>query len=355
MISPLWDAREKNYYYEVLIVAHPIFSFLSSNCHHLQESTMTDQTQTAILDANPLENVWNLPIHRIDFNQLQFPNTYHGILGQGSYGAVYAAYIRDENHQLCSVAVKVMKCTPQTQAEGIIDSVIREIQKLHKLNSDGGHPNIIRLYAYFTPSHLLPPGAGPLVPPGANDVIGFVMERAQYGSLLNVLNNHKSLVTWRNCISWLRQVASGLAYMHAWNEKHKDVKPENILVMEDLSIRLSDFGLTMNHGRSKSAPKSGTIQYMAPEVIRGEASDFASDMYSFGITAGCLLTVMNPPERTIRNEQRFIDWLNISIFANVPDFNKVLQMITSCVRDLPSQRPNADQVAGFLQEIEQQS
>ena len=91
----------------------------------------------------------------------------------------------------------------------------------------------------------------------------------------------------------LRQTLAALEHAHAKGIVHRDLKPENILITTDGVVKLTDLGLARAFADAKNTRAgavTGTVQYLAPEQIRGEPADPRSDLYSLGIVAYELLT-----------------------------------------------------------------
>ncbi|KAI0078097.1 kinase-like protein [Panus rudis PR-1116 ss-1] len=97
---------------------------------------------------------------------------------------------------------------------------------------------------------------------------------------------------------WLLEVAKGLAYLHQEQVIHGDLRGANILIDEDLHVRLSDFGLASladaNPSSGFSSCTGGSPRWSAPEVLRGGPSTFESDVYAFGIFCIELYTMTHP-------------------------------------------------------------
>ncbi|MGY1712216.1 protein kinase [Geodermatophilus sp. SYSU D00758] len=86
----------------------------------------------------------------------------------------------------------------------------------------------------------------------------------------------------------LRQAAAGLAAAHAAGIVHRDVKPANVLLRTDGTVKLTDFGIARSAASlpvTRTGQVMGTAQYLAPELLRGAAATPASDVYSFGAVA----------------------------------------------------------------------
>jgi serine/threonine protein kinase len=93
-------------------------------------------------------------------------------------------------------------------------------------------------------------------------------------------------------VEWLAQAAAGLAAVHAAGFIHHDVNPRNLLLSREHQVKLIDFGLAVPNTPAFRGPgnRTGTLQYMAPELIRREPIDERIDIFSFGVLAFELLT-----------------------------------------------------------------
>jgi len=93
-------------------------------------------------------------------------------------------------------------------------------------------------------------------------------------------------------VEWLAQAAEGLAAVHEAGFIHHDINPRNFLINRDHRVKLIDFGLAVPNTASFRGPgnRTGTLQYMAPELIRREPIDERIDIFGFGVLAFELLT-----------------------------------------------------------------
>ncbi len=294
-------------------------------------------------------DLWDTRIKRIDFGEiLQCRNNAY-LIGKGSVAEVYRIKVGDRQYAMKIIPVSYE--TPQ-----MVETLVREIKKLHSLQ----HPNIIPVEAYFFPSEE-----------DMNNFtvvdkrcMGFFMEYAHYGSLANVLQAAKNgsldfNISWFLVMEWLKQISSALAFMHSQNEKHKDVKPANILLFKNYNIKLCDFGLARNGERSLSVEKGlGTCSYMALEIARGEDSQCASDIYSYGITA-CELIAGGAPKKEFKGRTDKLDrlklWMKDSRFQEEHGFDRFMVTLLQCLDDDWKQRPKAEDIGNIISAIQYES
>jgi eukaryotic-like serine/threonine-protein kinase len=138
------------------------------------------------------------------------------------------------------------------------------------------HPNIVAVYDWGS----------------VDGVYYMVMEYVRGPSVRHLLNERGRLEP-AQAVEILRQSLLALGHAHHEGFVHRDMKPENLLVTRDGVVKVADFGLARAYadGRvTQVGAVTGTVQYLAPEQIRGEPADPRSDLYSLGIVAYELLT-----------------------------------------------------------------
>ena len=138
------------------------------------------------------------------------------------------------------------------------------------------HPNIVAVYDW-----------------GAVDGVYYMVMEYVRGPSVRHLLNEQGRMEPAQAAEILRQTLLALGHAHREGFVHRDMKPENLLVTKEGVVKVADFGLARAYadGRvTQAGAVTGTVQYLAPEQIRGEPADPRSDLYSLGIVAYELLT-----------------------------------------------------------------
>jgi serine/threonine protein kinase len=182
-------------------------------------------------------------------------------LGEGGKGIVYKARDTVLNRV---VAIKVLKSV--VQGEEAYSRFMREAQVTAKLN----HPNIVSIHDI-----------------GREDekqffVIEFV-DGMSVRSLMETYPEGKCDI--QTVLRVGVDVCSALQYAHSQGVLHRDIKPENILITQEGTAKLMDFGLAKMLSQPRITEEGiivGTVAYVAPEIVLGKGADARSDLYSFG-------------------------------------------------------------------------
>jgi len=181
-------------------------------------------------------------------------------IGQGGFGTVYVG----EHITLKTPAA--IKILPSELSREEVDKFLAQV----RIASTFNHPHIIRILAF-----------------GEENATPFlVMDYAPNGSLRE-LHPRGTQLPLTTIVSYVKQSADALQYIHDQNMIHRDIKPHNMLLGPNHEILLSDFGIAVSseskgYRRQKVQEFEGTILYAAPEQIRGR-SRFASDQYALGV------------------------------------------------------------------------
>ena len=125
-----------------------------------------------------------------------------------------------------------------------------------------------------------------------------VMELIDGMGLNYLIETHSSQLEGHR-ISYLVQIADALEYLHSQGYLHRDICPRNIMVTKDHTVKLIDFGLAIPNTPEFRKPgnRTGTPNYLAPEVIRRSTTDHRVDMFALGVTAYELFTATLPWEK----------------------------------------------------------
>lgn len=193
---------------------------------------------------------------------LPTPYEYEGVLGRGGMGVVYLAKDTNLNRQ---VAIKFLSATGQ-EAASLAKRFQREANQLAALR----HPNIVGFYdaGYFQKQNYI------------------VMEYVDGGSLRGLLQKQDGPLTLQQSLELFAAVADGLEYIHQQNLVHRDLKPDNILLDENRSPKIGDFGLALKLEDQSRITQSGmilgTYSYLSPEQILSRDVGPAADLYALG-------------------------------------------------------------------------
>jgi serine/threonine protein kinase len=189
------------------------------------------------------------------------------ILGVGGMGKVYKV------RNVISDRVEAMKILlPDLSSnQSLADRFLREIRLLATLN----HPNIASLRTALNHD---------------NQLI-MVMEYVDGETLANRLA--RAPLSTAEAVNYADQVLSALSYAHKQNIIHRDIKPANMMLTPQGVVKLMDFGIARSAtdgSLTTTGTTLGSLNYMPPEQVRGEAADARSDIYSFGVSMYEMLT-----------------------------------------------------------------
>lgn len=163
------------------------------------------------------------------------------------------------------IAVKVLK-------EEFLDNeeLVRRFKNESKAISILDHPNIVKVYDVSVTDKMQ----------------YIVMEYVDGITLKEYLKQRGGKLTWKEVVHFATQVLSALQHAHSKGIIHRDVKPQNIMLLADGSIKMMDFGiarLSRAQSQTVSDKAIGSVHYISPEQAKGDKTDARTDLYSVGI------------------------------------------------------------------------
>ena len=192
-------------------------------------------------------------------------------IGEGGMALVYKALDHRLNRY---VAVKIMR---DEMAED--DELRRRFTTEAHAVAMLSNPNIVAVYDV---SH--------------SDVLEYIVMEYVDGVTLKYYMERKGAISWREVLHFSRQIARALAHAHERGIIHRDIKPKNIMLLRDGTVKVADFGIAAleNEIHENNGEAIGSVHYIAPEQARGESPDARSDLYSLGVVMYEMLTGRKP-------------------------------------------------------------
>ena len=188
-------------------------------------------------------------------------------IGKGGMAVVYKAKCHRLNRL---VAVKILKSDLAQDAD-FRRRFNAESQAVALLS----HPNIVSVYDVSK----------------GGDIEYIVMELID-GITLKQYMERRGLLNWRESLHFITQIMRALSHAHSRGIVHRDIKPQNIMVLRDGSVRVTDFGIACleNSAQTLTQEALGSVHYISPEQARGDRTDARSDIYSSGVVLYEMLT-----------------------------------------------------------------
>lgn len=193
------------------------------------------------------------------------------VIGTGGMAVVYKAMCHRLNRY---VAVKILR-DELANDEEFRKRFQTEAQAVAMLS----HPNIVSVYDV---SH-------------SDGVEYIVMELIEGVTLMQYMKK-KGALGWKEALHFAVQISKALEHAHEKGIVHRDIKPQNIMILKDGTIKVADFGIAALESaqEKKSDQTVGSVHYIAPEQARGEQPDPRSDIYSLGVVMYEMLTGKMP-------------------------------------------------------------
>lgn len=198
----------------------------------------------------------------------------HELIGVGGMALVYRAYDEIDDR---TVAIKILK----DEFLGNED-FIRRFKNESKAIAVLSHPNIVKVYDV-----------------SFGDRIQYIVMEYIDGITLREYLDQQKEIKWKEAIHFTVQILRALQHAHEKGIIHRDIKPQNIMLLQDGTIKVTDFGIarfSRNETRTMTDKAIGSVHYIAPEQARGDLTDEKADIYSVGVMLYEMITGQLPFE-----------------------------------------------------------
>ncbi len=183
------------------------------------------------------------------------------IIGVGGMANVYKAYDSIDDR---SVAVKILRDEHMQN-----DELLRRFRNESKAIAVLSHPNIVKVYDV-----------------SFNEDIQYIVMEHIDGITLKEYIEQQKVLRWKEAVHFTVQILRALQHAHDKGIVHRDIKPQNVMLLADGTIKVADFGIAKFARSSQQTITDkaiGSVHYISPEQAKGEATDEKSDIYSLGI------------------------------------------------------------------------
>ena len=193
------------------------------------------------------------------------------IIGVGGMSVVYKAY---DNVDDRIVAVKILKDEFLQN-----DDFVRRFKNESKAIAVMSHPNIVKVYDV-----------------SFGEKLQYIVMEYVDGITLKEYIQKQGAITWNDALYFTTQILRALQHAHDKGIVHRDIKPQNIMLLADGHIKVTDFGIArFSRSETKTLTENaiGSVHYISPEQAKGEFTDERADIYSLGVVlyemlAGCV-------------------------------------------------------------------
>ena len=190
------------------------------------------------------------------------------LIGSGGMANVYKAVMLGHNGPVPAGTVVAVKVLRQEYMHD--PDLVRRFKNESKAISLLNHPNIVKVYDV-----------------SVNDDLQYiVMEYVDGMTLREYLNQRGGRLTNRETVHFISQILKALEHAHANGVVHRDIKPQNIMLLDNGQLRMMDFGIariSRAENQLLSGKAMGSVHYISPEQAKGDETDCTSDIYSVGV------------------------------------------------------------------------
>ncbi|XP_029951469.1 tyrosine-protein kinase JAK2-like isoform X2 [Salarias fasciatus] len=250
-------------------------------------------------------------------------------LDRGGFGTVYKARHKDWQF---SVAIKLLSKDSLSMC-----TALREAGYMDKASCEF----VLRVYGFYEGT---PPIEGVSRP-----YQGIVMELMEMDSVLKLLEKLAESPQRPLAFRIVHEVALGMNFLHSKNIVHQDLKPSNVLLTDDLRVKLADFGLSRvstsdAKNNEKTAETGGTLEYMPPEAFDPKYKPVrAFDRYSYGILLWSIFNGKEPykgrPSVLVKHWVKNDLKLPLDEIKNPEELGEMIELMERCWNSTPEMRP----------------
>ncbi|MGI5958859.1 MAG: Stk1 family PASTA domain-containing Ser/Thr kinase [Massiliimalia sp.] len=190
------------------------------------------------------------------------------LVGIGGMADVYKAYDLADQRE---VAVKILKEEYLSN-----EDFKRRFRNESKAIAVLSHPNIVKIYDV-----------------NFEDSVQYIVMEYINGITLKEYIEQQGMVSWKEAVHFTVQILRALQHAHDNGIVHRDVKPQNVMLLQDGTVKVMDFGIARfarDNGRTISEKAIGSVHYISPEQARGDVTDEKTDIYSVGVLMFEMLT-----------------------------------------------------------------
>ena len=265
------------------------------------------------------------------------------LIGVGGMADVYKGHDLVDNRV---VAIKILKKEYSENEE-----FLRRFRNESKAIAVLSHPNIVKIYDV-----------------GFTEKIQYIIMEYIDGITLREYMENEKILNWKDSVHFIIQILRALQHAHDRGIFHRDIKPQNIMMLTDGTIKVMDFGIAKfarEDGKTATNQAIGSVHYISPEQAMGDETDAKSDIYSVGIMLYEMLTgqkpfdtdnpvsvaVMHMQSNAKRpkdlNPEILVGLEEIILRAIEKDTNKRYQSASEMIRDIEKVKTNPDIVFGY--------
>jgi serine/threonine protein kinase len=309
---------------------------LSSNVTTALEQSDTSELIEDVENSITKIAITKLLLHSLNLSGFNFYIEYSQLqiikkIGEGGFGMVFLGTWNEKE-----VAIKKFTLKEKLNIKNILNKFIREINIISNLR----HPNIV-LYmgvSFHENNYYM------------------ITEYIPNGNLFEFLHNkNKNIIDEKLQVKIAYEIAIAMKYLHGRNITHCDMKSSNILLDENFTVKISDFGLSrmvniLNISETKG--KFGTTHWMPPEIMKAKKYEEASDVFSYGMIVWEMMTGKVPYYGLAPNQ----------IVGLVADCRKIVEipkegnsalrkLVKNCLQYVPDKRPSFEEIIVYLDKV----